>query len=124
MSPAKLFERAVHLAPDFAAVLVEHLRDNDVLLPHVLMPSLLGFIGDCLSRESPTADATVQRLLDLLEVEVSGDDLDTQNLIAVSFLENLEAEPFFGRLYPLLGPNLQTAHAPFAWRRPPDQNAG
>ena len=124
MSPAKLFERVVQVAPQFAPVLDEHLRDYDAILPHVLMPSLLGFIGARIVGPEAPVDATVVRLLELLEAEVVGEDPDTQNLIAVSFLENLEAEPFFGQLYPMLGPNLRAAHSPFAWRRQPNPNAG
>jgi hypothetical protein len=117
MSPASVFEHAVEIAPEFGPVLEEHLRDNSELLPHVLMPSLLTFIGGRLTEQDQSVDPKVVALLELLELEVAGDNSDTQNLIAVSFLENMEAEPFFEQLFPLLGPKLRAAHTPLAWRK-------
>lgn len=120
MSPSSLYERVVKVAPEFAPVLAEHLVDNGELLPHVLMPRLLAFIGARLSVQSGAVDPATLDILRLLESEVTGNDAETQNVIVVSFLENLEAESFFNQLYPLLGPNLRAAHAPFAWQNGSD----
>lgn len=123
MSPAELFERVVQVAPAFGQSVAQHLQDNDGLLPHVLMPRLLGFVGECLSAHAPVA-APVHGVLELLEAEVVGGDAETENVIAVSFVEHLEVEPYFDRLYPLLGPNLRAAHMSFVGERPSQQNAG
>lgn len=114
MSPAQLFQHVAQAVPSFAPVLSEHMQDYGELLPHILMSDLLRFVG---SRIEQNRQATVEvvTILDALEREVSGDDADTVNTIAVSFLENLEAEPFFSKLYALLGPGLREVHAPFAW---------
>jgi hypothetical protein len=123
MSPAELFERVVQVAPAFGQSVAEHLQDNDGLLPRVLMPRLLGFIGERLSADVPVA-APVLGVLELLEVEVVGGDAEAENVIAVSFVEHLEVEPYFDRVYPLLGPNLRAVHASFVGERPSQQNAG
>jgi hypothetical protein len=124
MSPQQLFERIVQVAPSFASVEAEHLRDNGALLPHVLMGDLLRFVGEHIGRAQHQPQPEVLAVLELLEAEVAGGNAEAQNLIAVSFLEHLEAEPFFHGLYALFGPRLRAAHAAFAWQRSPSQNAG
>ena len=114
MAPAQLFQHIAEVVPSFAPVLSEHLQDNSELLPHVLMSDLLRFVGARIDQHGQIADE-VATILDILEDEVSGDDADTVNAIAVSFLENIEAEPFFSKLYARLGPKLRATHAPFAW---------
>jgi hypothetical protein len=107
------------MTPDqlFARVHAEHMRDNGALLPHALMAALLRFVG------SRVCSSEALAILELLESGVSGGNGETENLIAVSFLEHLEAEEFFTELYAQLGPKLRAAHAPFAWQPPPSQNA-
>jgi len=109
MSPAQLFRQAIGIAPSFEPVLAEHLSDNDgELLPHLLMGDLLRFVGARVGKQANDS-VEVVLLLDLLEREVAGGNADTENVIAVSFLEDLEAEEFFPALYPLLGPRLRAA---------------
>ena len=122
MSPAQLFQHISRAVPSFTPVLAEHLHDNGELLAHVLMGDLLRFVGARIG-QSGQAAIEVGAILDTLEHEVSGDDADTVNAIAVSFLENLEAEPFFSKLYARLGPKLRAAHAPFAWPPSGTKNA-
>lgn len=99
------------------------MRDNGELLPHVLMAELLRLVGELVGSAQRGASAELQEILELLETEIAGSNSETQNVIAVSFLEHLEAEPFFSGLYALLGSRLREAHAPFAWQSPPSQNA-
>ena len=122
MAPAQLFQHIVQVVPSFAPALSEHLQDNGELLPHVLMSDLLRFVGARIDQHGQTA-VEVAVILDTLEDEVLGGDADTVNAIAVSFLENLEAEPFFSKLYARLGPKLRAAHAPFAWPPSGTKNA-
>jgi len=123
MSPDQLFQRVAEIAPSFAAVQAEHLRDNGELLNHVLMGDLLRFLGARVGQQERTPSEVVA-ILELLESAVGEGNADTENLIAVSFLENLEAEGFFSSLFGLLGPQLRAAHTPFVWQQPPSQNAG
>ena len=111
MSPADLFERASQIAPGFGPVFAEHLEDNDELLPHVLMYGLLQFVGERLPQSNESVESSILNLLELLEAEVRGDNPETESVIAISFLEYLQTEPFFKWLYPLLGPNLRATYA-------------
>ena len=122
MTPSQLFSHISQAVPSFAPVLAEHLHDNGELLPHPLMSELLRFVGAQLNQPGHTP-VEVLTILGILEAEVSGGDADTENAIAVSFLEDLEAAPFFSDLYALLGPKLLQAHAPFAWHPSHSQNA-
>jgi hypothetical protein len=122
MTPAQLFQHIAQVVPSFAPVLSEHLQDYDELLAHVLMSDLLRFVGARIDQRGQTA-VEVATILGILEYEVLMGDADTVNAIAVSFLENLEAEPFFSKLYARLGPNLLAAHAPFAWPASGTKNA-
>ena len=118
MTPAELFAEVVRRAPQFELRVHEHLRDYDALLPHVLMADLLRFVGGFFT-EPPGAgvatEAEVAEILRLLEAEVLGGDAETENVIAVSFIEHLEVEEFFVPLLGRLGPNLRREHDKMRW---------
>jgi len=104
----ELFDGVVSCSPGFAAVMREHMADNDGLLPHLLMADLLLYVGaraaysDC--REEL---ASIFQLLG--EASVSGDD-ETKNAIAVSFIEDIDAEPFLRNIEPYFGPALKAEY--------------
>lgn len=75
------------------------------------MHGLLQFVGEQLPKSTEPVESSVLNLLALLEAEVRGNNPETESVIAISFLEYLQAEPFFKRLYPLLGPNLRAAYS-------------
>ena len=95
MSPQQLFERIVQVAPSFASVEAEHLRDNGALLPHVLMGDLLRFVGEHIGRAQHQPQPEVLAVLELLEAEVAGGNAEAQNLIAVSFSSTLKQSRSF-----------------------------
>ena len=111
MVTAQLFERIVHVAPEFAPLVAEHVRENDDLLPHLLMADLLRFVALLLERADEPATRQLHGILDHLESELANNIEETRDLIAVSFLEHLETEPFYLRLYALLGPRTRAAHS-------------
>ena len=88
------------------------------------MGDLLRFVGEHIGPTQHQPHTEVLEVLRLLEAEMAGGSAETQNLIAISFLEHIEAEPYFHRLYALLGPRLRAEHAVFARQRSPSQNAG
>lgn len=119
MTPADLFSEIERRVPKFAAIAREHHSDNDELLAHVLMYDLLQFVGRHFCGvpkpgEAPTEEE-VDSILFLLEGEVVGGDEATENAIAVSFVEDLEAEPFFTDLLDRFGPNLRAQHQRLRW---------
>jgi hypothetical protein len=91
----------------FAAVYQEHLQDYDEPLPHVLLGDLVRFLSERVQEAGP-ADPAVQTALALLESAVTSDDERLQNLVVVSFLENLDPDDEAARaLKGALGPALR-----------------
>jgi hypothetical protein len=64
----------------------------------------------------PTANE-VKAVLQLLDRAITAGNADVENAIAVSFIEDIETEPFFPRLSPMLGSNLRAElERQKAWR--------
>ena len=106
MSPRELFEQVEVASPSFRAVARQHLSDNRELLPHVLMADLLRHVGaffESSHSASSPSEAEVKAIMALLDSSLAEGGGETANIIAVSFLENIDAEPFFTRLKPFLG---------------------
>ena len=106
MSPRELFERIEIASPPFREIAKMHVADNSELLPHLLMRDLLRYVGRHFEPDSEPAprdkSEAVAVLAQLDNSLLCGSD-ETVNAIAVSFLENIETEPFYSRLRPFLG---------------------
>ena len=112
ISTADLFSRIVAGAPAFAAVLAEHLADNEELLPHVLMADCgrfvaSHFVGSTEIVGGVPSEDDVRSVLSVLNTAMTWGDVETRNVIAVSFLEHLWMEPHYAAMSPLLGSALQ-----------------
>jgi len=86
-------------APELNAVLLEHLADNDELLPHVLFGDVTRWL---VARGPDTA------VLAVLERHMDTGDDEVQNVLVVSFLENLIGEPGWKAIRRALGPRLRS----------------
>ncbi|HEV2680099.1 MAG TPA: hypothetical protein VGV14_06345 [Rhodanobacter sp.] len=64
-----------------------HLRDNDELLPHVFLGDVTRYVHDVLKRGDTDV---VRRILVVLELAFVSPDQEARDLVAASFLENLE----------------------------------
>lgn len=104
--------------PEFKPIYDEHIADNDEVLPHVLMGTFTRFLFDSYKKsKSPDANGeackqVVDRSLNLMERAMGNGDLGVQNLISVSFLENLWPSeqvdlPVYNEIKLLLGPQLR-----------------
>ena len=104
--------------PEFKPIYDEHIADYDEILPHVLMGAFTRFLFDAYKKsKSPDANGeaykqVVERSLNLMERAMGNGDLGVQNLISVSFLENLwpseQADlPVYNEIKLLLGPQLR-----------------
>lgn len=99
--------------PELKPVFDEHIHDNDELLPHVFMGDVTRFVvdlhenalkGDAASTASSDA---LRRTLDTLESAMRSGNEEVQELIAVSFLENLDQDDVnYTKLRSLLGESL------------------
>lgn len=74
----------VEQVPETKHILDEHVNDNDDLLPHV-------FFGD-LTRYVMANGLGRRKIVELLEQNFRRHDTEVEELIAVSFVENLETE--------------------------------
>jgi hypothetical protein len=112
ITTTELFARVLDAAPGFAAVMDQHLADHPELLSHVLMADCGRFIASYFTGPGsiaggvPSEDELGQVLRVLETSMIEGDD-ETQNVIAVSFLEHLWMEPYYSAVRAFLGPALR-----------------
>ncbi len=109
-------ERFVHdlvnKIPALRRLLDEHVSDNDALLPHVFMGDLTRFVVQSYKggyqQESPENDiGDLPCILSHLEQGMMSRNKEVQELVAVSFLENLdESDKSLRDLESMLGPAL------------------
>lgn len=92
--------------PELLPLLEEHLEDYDGLLPHVFMGDVTRWIVK--EFDAGSGSPILREMLDFVEATFGSGHEHEQELIAVSFVENLpkSTEPS-GRIRDLLGPRLQ-----------------
>ena len=101
----ELIHRLVSSLPKLESRLTEHVEDYSEILPHVFMADVVRFAQEELRRD--TNSAHVKSLLNLLEKEYQRGLLETEELISVSFLENLrDAESASALIVGFMGPIL------------------
>ncbi len=109
----ELVDALVRTFPGVKEVYDEHLRENlGELLPHVFFGDLTRFVIEEHRRErlGPSSGPLVDSLLEFLEAGLAGPDPDVQEIIVVSFLENLwQAKGEYGSLVERLGPSMRAA---------------
>jgi hypothetical protein len=100
--------------PEFKPAYDEHVKNNPTPLLHVLTGDLTRFVID-IYRESKSGQPTEQqsrqllsKCLSFLEESISSPDEKVQELLSVSFLENLDqADSDYDGIKALLGPRLR-----------------
>jgi hypothetical protein len=109
MNPAQLFAEVERASPSFKRVAAEHVADNGAVLPHLLMAELLRHVGSHFQapEEAHPSRAEIEAVLVILDAAVLSGNEETVNVVAVSFCEHIEIEPFFSKLRPLLGLGLR-----------------
>jgi len=97
--------------PGFQVIYDEHLQAYDEVLPHVLVGDLTRYVvasyRQMRTDASGTARQVADRSLALLEQAMQSSDARLQELVSVSFLENLhQADEDYDDIKTLLGPHL------------------
>lgn len=106
MTPANFIEDLVQEAPELQSAYLQHISDNDELLPHVFMGDVTRLVIEQVGA-NVKADVLV-RILDKCESAMDGADEAVSELLSVSFAENLATErEVMAALGPLLGPKLR-----------------
>ena len=112
IATSDLFAQIVEAAPGFRSTVEEHLAGNDELLPHVLMGDCGRFVASYFTgaqtiASGPTDERELQSVLSVLDRAMIEGDEATQNVVAVSFVEDLSLQPHYPELYPFLGANIR-----------------
>lgn len=107
----ELVERICGESPALRELRRQHLRNFDVLIPHVFMADVLAYVGSLFRMGAPLPGAPtlgdVKAVLACLEDGMRSGDRETRNVIAMSFVSDGETEPFFTHLKPMLGDRLR-----------------
>ena len=99
----------VHV-PGFDRVCAQHISDYQGVLPHVLLGDLVRFLSNEVRVRGPQSPA-LRNAMDLLERAMGSADPRLQELVAVSFLENLdEGDAGFVEIIKRFGPSLEEQH--------------
>jgi len=98
----------LYRVPELQSAYYEHLRDFDELLPHVF----LGEVTRCVVQQVRSAEIAealpARRTLDFFEEYMAGGGREVQQLIAVSFVENLaKHDDILATLSTIIGPHLR-----------------
>jgi hypothetical protein len=98
--------------PELRSLYDEHLHDNDEPLPHVFLGDVTRYVMQLVRAIDSTHDVGLPgplvRVLSFLEKAMISSDARVQELVSVSFLENLDsADDGYMSLMVLLGPNLR-----------------
>jgi len=102
MTSEQFIQKMVAAFPEVKSIHDQHQADNDELLPHVLMGDVTRYV---ISQTENKSTPVITKLLDFFEQTL--DDEEIEELISVSFVENLFGEDnTIKALRPIMGPKL------------------
>ena len=112
-----LFGSLARQVPPMTAVIDSHRADNNGILPHVLLGEFAAMVEAAVTGQDnrshlPVAQHSLPEVLRLLELAIASPDERLSNLVAVSFLENLESATL-SALWPLMAPELRSQSTVF-----------
>lgn len=84
-SPSDFVDHLVERVPDSRSIVEEHLRDNDALLIHLLLPDLL---REAVHQFHSGSSSDLETLLDVVDEGLRRGDEPLVNAICVSFVEH------------------------------------
>jgi hypothetical protein len=109
-------ERVVHEVPAIESRFLAHLEHNNLeLLPHLFFGDLTRFVVSGFSDE-PERRGDAEKILVLLEEAMGSPDEAVQNLVSVSFCENLLGEKPLDAIRASMGPRLRAELAMYEQR--------
>ena len=110
MTPTQEFvERLAAMDVRIAELLAKHIRDNDETLPHVFMGDVVQFAGEIAGHEGRDSNL-LDAILWVIERALRSGVPEVEELVVVSFLENLEqTEDAYAEIARRLGPESRRA---------------
>jgi len=107
-STIRCIEQILDCVPELRDAYERHVSDNDMLLPHVFMGEVARFVVEKARENTPESACLVDKVLALLEQAYERGDDAVQNLIGVSWIENLaKVGDVADKLRNLMGPVLR-----------------
>jgi len=98
----------LQLVPELHKLYDEHIVDYGELLPHVFLGDVTRFFVQEIRKGAMDKDGPAGRILDFIEDDLKKDEIEIQELISFSFVENIaKDEDIILRLNNLLGPNMK-----------------
>lgn len=114
LSARSCVDLLVQQVPELRPVYNEHLRDYDEALPHVFLGDVTRYVVRQLREGGPGRLDSVRRIVAVLEQCVANGDRQVQELVSVSFLENLiDCEDVITAVKAIIGPNLAKEFAAY-----------
>lgn len=93
--------------PDLQSLYDNHLKENNELLPHVFFGDLTRYVVEKIQSRKREDESFVKRILSILEEGLNQGSQEVEELIDVSFVENLsDQEEILVRLKEFGGPKL------------------
>jgi hypothetical protein len=105
-----LVERVARNIPPFKNIFEDHVKFYEELLPHILFGEITPVAIDFESGSNQEKEY-LRTFLDILEEELLFDDQESRDVIALSFLENLQGRGHLKKMKKLMGPRLRTLAA-------------
>ncbi len=107
-STVECVQRLIERVPELRGMYQQHVQFNGELLPHVFLGEVCGYVEEQVRSGDVTGQGLLRRIVDFFECAIASGDEDVQELISVSFVENLAwQEDVFERIEGLLGENLR-----------------
>lgn len=104
-------DNLLYSAPELRHLYDEHLNDYNGLLPHVFFGDVTRFMLKLVQKDNIDSRQVANRILILFESAIVEQDEDVQNLILVSFLENITPDDEgHEELVKLFGPHLKAEY--------------
>jgi len=98
-------------SPSLELLLKEHVKDNDEVLPHVFFGDIVRHVVSLIltaRKDGPSSSSELTNILDSLEKAYSLGNGEIQELVSVSFLENLPRPGEEGaEIRGIVGPHLK-----------------
>jgi hypothetical protein len=112
LNPKALVDRVVAVVPALSALLGKHRSDNSELLPHVFFGDVTRFVVSGFA-DHPEHREDAEKILAVLEGAMHSPSEDVQNLVSVSFCENLLGEKPLEAIRAAMGSRLRAELAKY-----------
>ncbi|WP_443750460.1 DUF7674 family protein [Asticcacaulis solisilvae] len=101
-----LCKRVAQICPELSELFQEHVDYHEEILPHVFFGDVTRFVEECVKSDKDQDHQALRKLVEVIEQGLSEHDPDVDNLIYVSFIENV---PEMSDILPIAGPKLSAA---------------